>query len=1313
MANSRDETIRYNFEATGNEQLDAIGKSLASIANGSSDAAPKAQALLAELDKLGGQSTQIARLVELKAALSELGDKLTSAKDRVGVLDQEFENASVVTQKMYRDYQVAESSVASLTARQNQLTAQVTASSNALRAAGIDVEHLDAAQRNAQQSIAAAGEAAAALASAHGRSSAAAKEEAVSIETLSERYGLFGRVVENVKSLLATFAGLFALEKAKEELQDILATGDKFAKFGVDFANAFGGAKAGEEALARVKELADTTPLSLDQVAAAAIKAKKEGLDPFDGTLESLIDVNARYGGSVDTLSSLIEALGRAYNRGSLTTRELVDLQEQGIPVAKILGDAMGKTGDEVLDLAKKGEIGRESIRLLIDQLGESAAGDASKQMGLLGTLVVKVKDQWEEFLNLIGKSGAYDFVREKLQALNEALKQGLGDGTLQQKAQAISDAIVRIGQAISGTLRFLYDHASAIYEAARAYVVLRTAMLALDLAGAASRFVGLTAAVKETEAAVASAAAEGGVFARLGGAIKAIPTQIKIAFTLAAADYAISKIEYVLELSEKLHQVNLDYDASVKETIALRDQLASRASAIASQLKGYADAEIASADALQKKTRDQGAQYISQLENATRYYTAMRVQADAAADFKGVQAATAKLKDLAVALDEARKHQADVTAALDESSVSAGALAVKFEELKQKGLTSAEAIAGAFDHIELRVPAGVNETIALIQQVSIVSRDGKEAIQSELVGALEKLDQVDLRAFQENVSQRLKDAKGDADALKVALQAGLEAEFLRLGLTAEQAGVKFTAAGQKIISTFSLIANNATVSADQIQLAFAKALSSVQTDAEVDSLKEKLQAAFDAGRISADQFASGMEAAGRKMAAIDVAAAQAGAALDGMGKQGETAAERISSAMQDTRDKLVVQANQMAAAITAALQAGDNASADRLRAQFKGVEAEIAALDEQINKLTPSYELAGDAAKQAAAKMGAGARDTQTALQDNAAAVDKAAQSYDRFKDSGEQGFADLTQGIANTRAQFLSLSDAAAKFYDTALKGNFDLGHSDDGSGFDRVARAMQAALKATNDEIAEERTQLQGVVDSTNQIGTQSVEDFNKLGGSAKYATTQIDNTIASIKAGTYDAGLLGQQDLATLLASLEAAKQRVDALKAASEQAKQQLADMGQQLQNDLDQASNNQDAIEQRRYEKQLADLKAAAQAAGELNSQQYQQDVANANALHQLKLRQIEQQKQATQQAAGGGASSPSPSAGSPAPASGRGAAGVPGGVGGALPQSGAGLHPITINLGPLSARVFAPPGDANILSELLDQLERARQNSI
>jgi hypothetical protein len=585
---------------------------------------------------------------------------------------------------------------------------------------------------------------------------------------------------------------------------------------------------------------------------------------------------------------------------------------------------------------------------------------------------------------------------------------------------------------------------------------------------------------------------------------------------------------------------------------------------------------------------------------------------------------------------------------------------------------------------------------IDIIQQVSIRSREAKEAVQTELAIALAKLNDVDLSQFQHNVTQALKEAKGDADALKLALGGALQEELLRLGLTAEQVGTKFTAEGQKIIATFSDISENAQATGRQIQLAFAQSLTKVTTGGEVEALERKLKAAFDAGRIGSDEFQTAMEAAARKLVSLETEAARSAASLDGVGKSGETAAQRAAAALDETRNALIAQARTVQQQIDQFAQQGQQAPAE-LRAAYKQLDDQIQGLGVQIEKLAPAYELAGAAGEKSAQKQSRAIGDIFNGIDKQTADVTKKAEkNFTEWGDAADKA-ALATQGITvntsnanlamdklndfakETYQSFKAISQAAAEL-DTKL--TLDLGKHLDSpfgpggstSGFEAAYAAIAKAAELVNQQIIQQRVELKNLVDQTNKIGTESVEDFNKFGGAVNFTNEHLQDTIERIKTGTYDAGLLGQQELVPLLAALEAAKARVDALDAATKAATQQLIDLSQQLQDERDQQNGNQTDIENRRFQKQVQQINDLAAKADEAGKAQAKRDLELAEQIHQKKLKDIADQQAAQNGGSGGGGSSGSGSGKSGAGATGGG--GFSGGGSGGGGFSGSGAQP-------------------------------------
>ena len=1034
---------------------------------------------------------------------------------------------------------------------------------------------------------------------------AAHEKEQVSLDALAEKYAILQRGIELFKELALTVGGLVAFEKIKEEIGSVLETGDKFEKFGIQFTNAFGGVEQGAQAFEKVKTLAESTPLSLDVVTEAALRMRKEGLDPLDGSLQTLIDTNAKYGGSAEQLTGLVDSFAKAMARGELNTRLLVQLQEQGVPAAKLLGDAMGLTADQINKMAKQGELGRSSIALLLNQLASANGGAAASAMGTLTAQVTKLHDQWDEFLELIAKSGVYDFAKEELRQVGEAIQKGLGDGSLQEKAQAISDAIVGIGKAAIGVVSFLTEHAQAVKEVAEAYALLKLGGLAVDITK-----LGLQAAesaalmVKFGGAGGEAAIAAGSVATnaeRAGRSLGVAGEQAKNAATAAAA--ARSGLLGIVAAISAFDLVKLSEFADL-----LREDR--RAS-----------------DAL-----------------AEAHATVNRMLAER----KDRLAAAAAATKTAIAADT---EHTEVTQKLSDAVLG---VVNRLERLRQEGASSVEAVQGAFDKIEIHTPEGLLEIEQKIVNIESASKDAKEAIGSELVGALEKLDAADLSQFQHSVTKALADGKDNAEALSQELQDVLEAELVKVGETAEEAGVKFTKAGQEIITDFRAIAENAQASGRQISEAFDHALSQVKTSSEVEALKIQLKSAFDQGKISATEFARASQEAANALLNIQINASPLEQEMRRIGVASQQSlqitADAAKQVFEDVRagsdgsaKSIADQQNTFLAYAKAKLAASAQLGA-AARAQ---AEAELAPLA-AILGISGAFKDAADNSAASAAAMITDADRAQAAFEREHQALlrlrggfsggdggsvpplDEAAKNaaaeIQSMGDDGGASLAQLDNALADTRQSLLNISDAAAAAFDARLVGDFAgaLDSAGNGAlGFSRAIIAMNQAFADTTREIANQRTALTNEIADINKLGTSSQATFGGFGQNVELATKHIDDMIAAIQNGTYNAGLLGQQDLQPLLQALEAAKQRTEEAAQAAEQARQKFNDLAQSIHDELLQAQGDEKALEDERHQKRLDDLKAEAQAANQLNSQAYRQAVDDENALHALKDKNI------------------------------------------------------------------------------------------
>jgi tape measure domain-containing protein len=297
------------------------------------------------------------------------------------------------------------------------------------------------------------------------------------IESLKKEMGGLGAVGVSAAGGLRTFinvaAGIAGVSLSIAGLQSAIAsvirTGGQFETLGATMDSLMGSAQAGQEAMAWIEDFAQKTPLQLDGITNAFIKMRAFGLDPMSGAMESLGDANAQIGGNQESLEGIILAVGKAWSKQKLSQEEAVMLIERGIPVWKLLSDAMGKTETELQEMATAGELGRDAIQALIDEMGRVSKGAMEAQSKTWDGLVSNMEDTWTSFLNTIAKNGTLDYFKDQLQALLDKIQEMSASGELAKMAKDISDKIVSLMQTIKAVIVTIYEWREEIMMTAAA----------------------------------------------------------------------------------------------------------------------------------------------------------------------------------------------------------------------------------------------------------------------------------------------------------------------------------------------------------------------------------------------------------------------------------------------------------------------------------------------------------------------------------------------------------------------------------------------------------------------------------------------------------------------------------------------------------------------------------------------------------------------------------------------------------------------------------------------------------------------------
>lgn len=283
----------------------------------------------------------------------------------------------------------------------------------------------------------------------------------------------FARLGNRIRNLVAASLGFYALKKS---MQGVLETGDQFERLQIQMNAVMGSVAEGERATEWIKEFTKATPLQLDQVTEAFAMLKNFGLDPMDGTMQAIVDVNSKLGGSQERLRRISLALGQAWGKEKLQGEEIRQLVEAGVPVWNTLATVTGKNVSELRKLSEQGKLGKDVIKDLMDQLGRDSMGAAAANMKIYSGLISNLKDRWTLFKKEIADSGWMAYVTAMLTKLGKKWDELAENGKLQELAQKISDGFISMAESVRLSLSSI-SFAQVIQKTTEAFNTVSTTL--------------------------------------------------------------------------------------------------------------------------------------------------------------------------------------------------------------------------------------------------------------------------------------------------------------------------------------------------------------------------------------------------------------------------------------------------------------------------------------------------------------------------------------------------------------------------------------------------------------------------------------------------------------------------------------------------------------------------------------------------------------------------------------------------------------------------------------------------------------------
>lgn len=222
--------------------------------------------------------------------------------------------------------------------------------------------------------------------------------------------------------------------------------------------------------------------------------------------MKKIVDCASAYGLTEDQMSRVNLALTQMQAKGKVSSEEMRQLAEAGVPAWQLLSTAMGKPVNELQNLAAQGKLTQSSIDMLFDGMAQKTQGATNSMANTMEAKFSNIQEAVTNSFAAIGDIIAQGFGVSDILTLAGNLAEGMKKHfqNIRDNAQQIGvkNAIVKELQGISpvaaavfnGVATIIYVVTSALYKHRDAALAVGTAILGIWIA--AKTIIGVSAII-------------------------------------------------------------------------------------------------------------------------------------------------------------------------------------------------------------------------------------------------------------------------------------------------------------------------------------------------------------------------------------------------------------------------------------------------------------------------------------------------------------------------------------------------------------------------------------------------------------------------------------------------------------------------------------------------------------------------------------------------------------------------------------------------------------------------------------------------
>lgn len=1182
-------------------------------------------------------TTLASALRSTESAVAKQAKEFNSARKEVNQLDAQYEKQNATLNSLRTAVQQTGISTTQLVAEQAKLKSATAQAEIGVKNLSASLTEQAALHKYLKANVDLSG-------TAFQKNSTESKKLAASHkEAGAAANGFMGNITGVTSRLLAMAGAYVGINTITSAIKEMFSQGNQAELLQIQMNAVMGSIQAGEQATAWIQKFAKETPLQLNEVTQAFTTMKSFGLDPMDGSLQMVVDQSFKLGKGFEGVQRISLALGQAWAKQKLQGEEIMQLVEAGVPVWDMLAKATGKNTQELSALSEKGALGRDVIKQLMDEIAKGSSGAAAANMGTLSGIISNATDNIDAFYRMVSNSGSLDWLKQQLQSVNDQFAKMSADGSLKVWAKEISDDIIAVGNAIKSGVQSIWEWRDSIVTVGKAWATLKIVSWTNDVLKFKNSW-------QETAKSIDDVSKRAPLISLLSNPI--------IAFGVAmagASKLAVDLAKDIFDLTEGQAIKN----RIAEQERALNQQLITQGNVLMAQNAQNKDLQYQSADVIKYLSDTDRERYKQALEG-NKNYLAGQLQVNAALENAGLLTEEQKQQTQAatVAMRQAfadfaageQQHLAQASKSIDEYVADIEHAKSVAEGLANSSMTDVFKTAGLdFEQISGRVGTTVQTYVNGLQQMAQSTSVTGTAINAYLLKAFDSTkNKAELDVLIAKVDTLHSQGKLVGDAYISSLGAAATA--------AKSFSATNTEAGQVYIDLLKKQKAAADEAYKTTGLEQYK-LKAGELNLEIDKLTKNQQKNATASNDLEQSFSDlGMKSA---------------ATLEGLATKAEVAYNRMAtsgtSSLNQQREAFLKYAE---AEIQAANASGRMPSAMlQSQAAALGLTAELDALTTRLTTVGGESLIAAGALNQ----LGSSAQNTG-----------KQVASVGSATEGTVTAVSALTPLVVGLGAETRDLGKAS-EYAGMSVK--------DLAAEVDKQSAAYTHNLNLTR-ELAGERATRTG--DWLYSIEAETAAT-NKYNLSLARATLEVKSLQTSLSESPSETLInraeqaikkhkaLGEENLSGLRSSIDSARSKMESLNASTQSTLNSLRDQ-------VDELNNDTAAIENRRYQTEVAELEAKLAEAQKLNNAKSIADMKEslrlAQEIHNQKLATIKAEQAASKQSS----ASPSNSSSSTSSAA----------------STTTAKKEITIKLAGKTATVTADAANEAALDQILAQLESA-----